>query len=451
MGKITNQRVRPYIFILCIIIALLFIAESFLRILKPAALQYYRNIKLLHVFNPDYMVGLAPNVSIYIRHFKGRWEGNFTTNSLGYRGSPEVDKNRSQIGCLGDSIVMGFGVSDKHTFCSLLNNIKIGKERFQTMNLGVDAFGSLGSAKRLKEAAKQLNIKKALFFISPNDFTMSPGLRSLGQKPDDEKESLRDRNPGEKFWFRLQFEMTRISYLLHALKLSFEHLRIKNVQNKEEIRRELIKMGLLTDDQNESATGNNNLMNYIRTSFYARPQRYSCRKRKKRDSILINERPKKETIKALRQKYCPAPLARNIQCMKKQRPIYRLNRLPDETQKAYQFMISIARANKIQLIPVLLPIQDKVIQCTQNRKYSRLFDYALRSRRYFIRNKIPVIDLRKHVWKMCGEPIKTASGDIRASRPEDYYIRGDGHFTIMGNRWVAKALRIELKKMSRNK
>src|SRR5262245_47548932 len=126
-----------------ILLALFCIAistEVLLRLFDPSSLQYYRRLKLLHGYDERYFVNLTPGADFYLRHPAHLWEGRFTTNSLGYRGSPEPDAS-PKILCLGDSIVMGFGVSDEDTFCAGLDGALIGKTKYRSMNLGVDAFG----------------------------------------------------------------------------------------------------------------------------------------------------------------------------------------------------------------------------------------------------------------------------------------------------------------------
>ncbi len=178
--------------------------EIVLRVAKPRELQYYRDLKVLHAYHPDYLVSLAPDIDLYIRHHAGLWEGRFTTNSLGFRASAEPG-SEPLIGCLGDSATMGFGVSDEDTYCKILDGIQLGGVRHRTMNMAVDAFGSMGSAKRLDDVSGRVKFKTVLFFVSPNDFFMMDNLRARGVLSDDETDTIREKNPALLKYFRLQF------------------------------------------------------------------------------------------------------------------------------------------------------------------------------------------------------------------------------------------------------
>ncbi|MCB1305540.1 MAG: lipase, partial [Leptospiraceae bacterium] len=142
--------------------------------------------------------------------------------------------------CLGDSLVMGFGVSDDQTFCS-----RLGREsqdgafdqKYQFMNIGVDAFGSMGSALRMEDMVPRLkNVSAVLFVISPNDFTMPPELAERGMEPDDVIDARRMNDEAYKLSFHIQFELTRYSYALQAAKLAYENLLIKRSITEESVR-----------------------------------------------------------------------------------------------------------------------------------------------------------------------------------------------------------------------
>ena len=420
------------------LLSALLTVEIGLRLFQPPALQYYRNVKLLHAYNEDYLVGLPPNADIYIRHYAGLWEGRFTTNSLGYRASPEPDRSRPQLACLGDSIVMGFGVTDSDTFCHGLNGVSLGGQSYQAMNLGVDAFGSLGSAKRLAEAAPLLNLKIALFFPSPNDFEMPEPLRALGQLPDDEKDALREGDREGQLLFRLQFEATRISYALHALKLASEQLKIRRVETGRAISEELQASGITANDQGVRKSP----LRYVSSAFYRGAAQPACR-----DGVPVAARAIDYGDQAeWRSRYCPPPLWGGTRCSRSEPRADLLKPLPESTRRAYRRMIETADRHHMRLIIVLLPIENEVLQCTQRGLYSRHFDFALRVKRFFEKERATVLDLRPYVPEMCGEPIREREG-LRPSRVQDYFIPADGHFTIMGNRWAARSIRRELSRL----
>jgi hypothetical protein len=65
-----------------------------------------------------------------------------TTNAFGLRGSrtPDVrDTTKTRIACSGDSFTLGYGVSNEHTWCALLESELPGIE---TLNMGQAAYGA---------------------------------------------------------------------------------------------------------------------------------------------------------------------------------------------------------------------------------------------------------------------------------------------------------------------
>ncbi|MBL0266329.1 MAG: hypothetical protein IPQ05_21310 [Leptospiraceae bacterium] len=100
---------------------ILFFSEGLLWIVRPSALEFYRIQKTYHALEPNYLIDLEPNVNVHVKHFQKFFEMDFTTNEYGFRGSPNVNNALPQIVCIGDSVTMGFGVSDKETFCNKLN------------------------------------------------------------------------------------------------------------------------------------------------------------------------------------------------------------------------------------------------------------------------------------------------------------------------------------------
>lgn len=234
---------------LLVLVLVLCGAEAALRILKPATLQYYRDMKLLHRYHPDYQVALAPNADVYVKHHAGLWQGRFTTNSKGMRGTNEIDPGADYIACLGDSLVFALGVSDQDTFCKRLDGIEIRGKRYRTANFGVDAYGSLEYALRLEDMAASVpGLKKVLLFVSPNDFSMPPALEAQGILPDDVTAEKKRSNQDFLTAFRIQFQLTEISYLLQAAKLAFEQQRVQIPANMADYKRELIRAGVVSPE-----------------------------------------------------------------------------------------------------------------------------------------------------------------------------------------------------------
>ncbi|MCC5816577.1 MAG: lipase [Leptospira sp.] len=396
--------------------------ELGLRFIDPPSLSYYRNIKLLHRYHPEYYVTLGENLDIYVKHYSNLWEGRFTTNSLGFRGSPEPDSTSPKLACLGDSLVMGFGVSDEDTFCYQLNGFDWDGKKFQSQNLAVDAYGSLGSAKRLKESAQKLPLDTVLFFVSPNDFTVPPGLVEQGVQADDIVEKQRENDEDYRKKFFIQFEATRYSYLLQAMKLANEQLSIK---------RHLAKV----EFQNEISEAKNP-GKYLSNSFYTFPDKKTCTKADSPEN-LPNQTTISSPISTATPQSCHEPILPDSGCIATVPDYKELPALPDETIYAYNIMLQVVRENNIRLIVVFLPMQNEDIRCYNNGKHSPLYNYALRAKGWFENNEIETIDLITDSSEIC--PIG------------DFFIPGDGHLTKKGNHWVAETLKRRLQeKKDRN-
>lgn len=392
--------------------ALLFL-EGIFRLANPPALRYYRDVKLLHAYHPDYGVTLAPNESRFVRHYADLWQGQFTTNSLGLRGLEEPIPEKPKLVCLGDSLVMGFGVSDEDTFCSKLDGYEENGTQYQSLNFGVDAYGSLGSYKRLKDLSDKIpNIKKVLFFISPNDFTMPEELRAQGILPDDENDALHENDLEWKNKFRIQFELTRVSYLLQALKLAYEQTKVKWAQTKY-----IMKM-----DSNQIMESP---LQYLKEAFILPVKKVKC---ENSDTFI-----------------CPTPIP-NLQIQCSDTPINTndLEPLPETTTRAYDQMIQFSKDKGFEWIPVLLPMQIEEVYCRQLGKYNRLGNYALRAKRYLESKRIRTLEILPYTDKMCGREF-TIHGKTKKAGIQDYYIPGDGHLTKLGNLWASESIRSALK------
>lgn len=427
------NKIRKVFLLLLLLFGFLVTTEIGLRIFRPKSLQYYRDIKLLHRYHPDYLVGLSANEDRHIEHFENLWKGRFTTNSLGFRGSPEPDPNKPKIGCLGDSLVMGFGASDEETFCNQLNGMNLGDGPIQAMNLGVDAYGSLGAALRMKDSLEKVHLDSVLFFVSPNDFTLPEELRKRGIQPDDVTDAVRFKDEEYKNKFHLQFELTRYSYLLQILKLAASQLQLKAILTAKSIQTESKEAGIGTS---EHILDIPKTLQYTTSSFYRFPKKNRCEK----DSIPVaSERIQTETCKS------PPP---SYHCTSNKPDPSVLEPLPDITKAAYDKMISVAADHHTKLILVLLPVQIEDLYCSSVGLYSPLYAYALRAADYFRKKGQTVLELQNYTIGICGW--KEWRGKRQFFQIEDYIIPGDGHLTPIGNHWVSESLKVELHKQREN-
>ncbi|TGL58493.1 LA_2490 family SGNH/GDSL-type esterase [Leptospira sarikeiensis] len=408
--------------------------EAGLFLLRSPSLQYYRDLKLIHSFHPEYYVALEPGESKYVRHFAGKWEGQFSINSLGLRGAEEPIPGKPKLLCLGDSLVMGFGVGDSDTFCQLLNGIEINGGSRQALNLGVDAYGSRGSYYRLKDISSKLdNVKEVLFFISPNDFDMPEALAKKGILPDDQTDALREKDPNYARNFKFQFILTKISYTLQALKLAYEQTQVNYAITKLTVCKELDSAGFyrcaLLDGEGSLEPGkvSGNLSTYMKSSFFREVKKPNC------DSDLS---PSSAVFGAM----CPEPVPSHVTCVDSPPSSDSLPVLPELTQEYYQKMIDLAKEKGFKLIPVILPIQIEEIFCYNNGKYHPLENYATRASAFFEKRGVKVLRFKKETSSMCGfDPNGKKYGIL------DHYIPEDGHFTKRGNVWAAESLRAKLK------
>ncbi len=440
------------------------LVEILLRWMQAPALDYYRKVKLLHVYHPDYYVALPANEDLYIRHHDGLWEGRFTTNSMGMRGSPEPDPDRPKLLCLGDSLVMGFGVSDQDTFCNLLNQYSDSGDfetPYQFMNIGVDAFGSMGSALRMEDMVPRMeNVEAVLFVISPNDFEVPEELARQGVEPDDVKDAKRMNDPAYNLSFRIQFELTRYSYALQAAKLAYENLLIKRSITSESVKAELIEAGFLepaprpgaeTSPESDS-DGERGLESGPENADREPAAPANTPAEKASGSPLVDlSRTLNYTISSFRgpvrdrcnfmnpegeaENKCPEPVPSSVTCLPEAPSAAELPPLPEFTQKAYDRMIEFSKKSNVKLIPVIIPIQVEEIYCHNQGMYHPLGNYAIRSSDYFEKRGVKVMQLLPESSAMC-------SADHLIV---DHFIPADGHFTKIGNKWAADAIKKNLK------
>lgn len=392
--------------------------EISLRLYRVDSLSYFVSNKKIHSYHPRYFVGLNPKTKEHIKHFSGKWEGMFTINSLGMRNLEEPKKDYTKVLCLGDSLVMGFGVSDKDTFCNILNE-SFAYQKIQFLNAGVDGLGSWGVLQRYKEIASKVEgIRYALFFISPNDFSMPESLAKQGFIPDDEIEKERLFNPYKKYYDTFQFLLTDWFYSVLYVKIFVKQSKLQWYLFYQEVVRNLQSLHRMP------------LKEYVVSTFLLPKKQSSCIESDKKKLIYKTLGQEFKKIPSTSKQVCPEAIPESIQkeCKK---PPKEFSELPDFTKNAYQEMIQFSKEKKIQLVLVIIPMQIEEIYCNLNQQYHPLRLYALQGKKFFEENQIPVIDLMPYTNQQC---VENQHG-IR-----DHYISEDGHLTKLGNQWVAKNL-----------
>ncbi|MCS7204938.1 MAG: lipase [Leptospiraceae bacterium] len=398
--------------------------EIFLRLYHIPSLDYFLKMNQIHRFHPDYFIGLQPNTSVYIRHFSGKWEGQFSINSFGMRGTKEPDPQKRKVICLGDSLVMGYGVSDHETFCALLDE-KFFDHGIQFLNGGIDGLGSWGAYQRLKEILSQVsNVNTVLFFVSPNDFTMPPSLLEKGFFPDDQTEEARLLQPTKRLIDTWQFVLSDYVYTLTVAKITIKQL--------------LLRFHLWKDTfvATLNRWKNQNLLTTIKQSFLLESQAVSCPQPTNTlfETIGKTYIPQEKRIFS-QPKKCPEEIPEEIlkECTE---PPKVIPELPNFTQRVYLDMLELTKKNQIRFVVVILPVQIEELYCHSINRYHFLRLYALQVIRFFQKHQIEIWDLMADTPSMCQE----GKWGFK-----DYFIPEDGHLTQLGNEWLANVLEKKLK------
>lgn len=410
--------------ILFLFVIFLIFLEFFLRFYRIESIEYFRNMKILHQYHPVYIFGLRPNQYVYVKHFAGKWEGSFQTNSLGMRNLEEPIEGLKKVICLGDSLVMGFGVSDENTFCNLLNK-EFRRNGYQFLNAGIDGLGSWGSYQRLIEIHDKIkDINTVLFFVSPNDFTMPEVQLQQGFLPDDILEEKRLKDPKKNFFDRFQFIITDWFYSIYIWKLTIKQIKLKSFFFFKDLER------------NVEDLKNTTIKEFIKNSFLLPEKNTKCIKE---DKMNI--------FKTIGQKYNSNEEIKKFVSCKESIPETILKEctqypetippLPEFTQSIYTNMIDFSKKNQFQFLVVIVPMQLEEIYCHSINKYHPLRIYALQAKTFFLNHNIEVIDLMEQSHTLCKENRYSI---------EDHFIPEDGHLTNLGNLWVAERLSEILKK-----
>ena len=368
--------------------------ELGLRLVRPDALEFYRIQKQIHSYNDEYLVDLEPNVDVRIRHFQDTFDIRFSTNSSGYR-SKEVDNSFPQIGCIGDSVTMGFGVSNEDTFCSKLDGYtdKEGNV-YRSVNLGVDAYGPSAIEKKLSRELPKLNIKLLFYFPSNGDDIDEYNFYS------------KMNNKNAKLFFKIQFLASKYSYLFLALKVTQEQMLFR-------FRETFIDP-----------------IDIFYNSFhciFSDSKDFFC-KYTSLSTFYLNllsdfKKPHKGDKNA-------PPIFKPSECQNENDP----HPIPESVFSSTKKIVELSRRLNIKLVFFLSPIDIETAYCSQLHKSHRLYNYSMSLKKFLENEKFNYVDLNEYTGLM-----KDSKGNFNV-RP--YYIIGDGHYTALGNMWVYERLKI---------
>lgn len=374
---------------------LVFLAtEISLRIIQPTALEFYFRQKQYHKFEPDYFVDLEANARVTIRHFMDFFTMRFSTNEYGFRGTDPINNQMPQIGCIGDSITMGFGVHDEDTFCYRLNHYQDSAGvKYQSVNLGVDAYGPTAIAEKLEKYAGKLNLKLLYYLPSPGDDI------------DDIQFQQKKADPLKYQMFKWQFLLTKHSYAILGLRVTQEQLtyRFKEtfIWPYQKLRRTLACNGRPLNQCGD---------------VYGNGQYHFLQQ-------FISHRPTPLPILKTTTAGLPA-----VTCQKQRKKV----KIAPAILTAIDKIRKISQKHKIRLVLIATPIDVETAYCSQRGLHHGYYDYILSLKDILVARGYEFMDMNEYT-----EQMKDANGKFNV-RP--YYIYGDGHYTKKGHDWIYKVI-----------
>ena len=357
--------------------------EISLRILQPTSLHFYWQQKQIHKYDEDYFVDLEADQKRNITHFLNYYTMNISTNEAGFRGTRRLDHS-PKIGCIGDSVTMGFGVNDEDTFCSQIDKTTVNGTTYQSVNLGVDAYGPAAIQKKLEKYLPLMDMKLLYYFPSGGDDL------------DDYLYRERKQNNLQNMAFKTQFYLTKYSYVFLALKITQEQLKYRFIETfvwpAEKLKRTL-------ECQNDCR-------DIYRPGFKSLAE-----------DFFIPDKPADNLL-----------TFPEGECTDKTEPYF----IPDDTLRAVKDIISLTKKHNVKLVFVFTPTDLETAYCSQRGRTHRLYSYNTSLKKFVMQQGHDWLDLSAYTDRM-----KDDKGRLNA-RP--YYIIGDGHYTPAGNKWVAEIL-----------
>ncbi len=382
------------------LILLFLFLEISLRVIKPDAFEFYWLQKQFHKYSEEYLVDLEPDIHLRLKHFQNIFDIQFSTNERGFRATRTVDNTIPQIGCIGDSVTMGFGVSDQDTFCKSLDGFLDPSGRsYQSINLGVDAYGPSAIKEKLKAQIPILNLKILYYFPSNGDDIDEFSFYS------------KMNSPLAKTLFKYQFLASKYSYLFLALKVTQEQMVYRFRETfLQPFQTATFTYHCLMDSQKEFNCPYTNIPDYLKSflSDFQRPPKA----------------PKNEP---------PRFGPKECQDTSDEHPI------PDSVYTSTKEILALARESQIKILIFLAPIDIETAYCSQLGKQHRLYNYSRTLKNFLIKENIDYVDLNEYTYLM-----KDEQGRLN---PRPYYIVGDGHYTEKGNLWVSEILKKKTKEL----
>jgi hypothetical protein len=160
--KVQFLNKRPFLLGFFAFLFILVAAELLLR--QHSWTRFKLADKKLHCLREN-RISLCPDISLRFEHPFG-FSYNVTTDHQGNRITTTEHKNPPVIHIFGDSIAMGYGMSDDETFPWRLSD-KTGRT---VINHAVDAVGAEGVYHQFESALKQDQVETAFWIFHPSDF-----------------------------------------------------------------------------------------------------------------------------------------------------------------------------------------------------------------------------------------------------------------------------------------
>lgn len=208
--------------------------EGALRLPFFPSVKFRLDDKILHCMGENFLEGLfsdsipwirlCPNQDIVLYHPEKDSRYRVRTDSLGERISKETSDMQTygqEVWILGDSVAMGYLVSDPETISWQIQSWADGNEkRFRIRNLGVDAVGSLGIRERLQEVVKVSSSPIAAYWIY-----------HISDLTDSFREESLLSSWKKRILVRAVFTLSRYSALFNLSKILFEKWKPEAAEN----------------------------------------------------------------------------------------------------------------------------------------------------------------------------------------------------------------------------
>ncbi|PJZ70118.1 hypothetical protein CH373_10060 [Leptospira perolatii] len=203
------------------------IAESILRLSYFESIRFRLSDKEIHCVDPSSWIILCPNRSLTMTHPQKKVTYKITTNEKGERISANPitsrgDAYQSEIWVTGDSVAMGYLVSDEETLPWQLNLIfrKEKKDVF-AMNLGVDARGAEGLLHQLQAKWKAPDKPREIYWIY-----------HISDLPDAIREEKLISSVRYRILVKSSFYLSRYSSVFNGFRILSEKWKLSNEENR---------------------------------------------------------------------------------------------------------------------------------------------------------------------------------------------------------------------------